>query len=346
MGLWQRLFPKDVIVPFYHVVSDVDLPHIMYYAYKNTRQFEADVAYVREHHRFIGYKDLVHRRLQNANGPCNGFLFTFDDGFAECFSVIRPVLLKYGATAAFFVPTGFIENQSMFFESKVSLCIGAIERQSPEEASDLISLLKIQSNPWHSEQRSSIIRSNHNLSMARIHSPLSPPQHMLILYLLSLEQDDVERIDQVCEQLNVEPTKYLIESKPYLNSKQIRQLADDGFTLGGHGTAHSRLQRMPNVQIEREIVRSCETIREVTGQNKVPFSFPFSGERLQERFLAELIRRYDFIELFFDIGGFRQNAPYIVDRFWADSPEKSDNNKTNLPRLLRREWSHRQAWTR
>jgi peptidoglycan/xylan/chitin deacetylase (PgdA/CDA1 family) len=346
IGLWQRLFPKDVIAPFYHVVSDDDLPHIKYYKYKDTRQFEADVAYVRQYHRFVGYGEVVRRRLQNTRGPQNGFLFTFDDGFAECFGVIRPILLRYGAGAVFFVPTSFIDNRSIFFESKLSLCIGAAERQSPEQADELLSTLGIEAALYDSTRRPSIEMANHNFSRTRVRSTLSRAHRLVILYLLSLQQHEVERIDQVCEKLVVNAESYLLERKLYMTADQIRRLADDGFTIGGHGIAHSRLQGMSNAQIEREIVTSCEIIRELTGQKKVPFSFPFSGEGLHQEFLGDLLRRYYFIELFFDIGGLRKNAPYIVDRFWADWPGRSDSNKTNLPRLLRQEWANQGAWTR
>jgi peptidoglycan/xylan/chitin deacetylase (PgdA/CDA1 family) len=346
IGVWQRLFPKDVVIPMYHMVSNDDLPHLKYYAYKNTPQFEADVEFVLEHQRFIGYDELVRRRLHDREGPPNAFLLTFDDGFAECFSVIRPILLNHKVEGVFFVPSGFVDNRSMFFESKLSLCIGAVERKSPDEAVEVVSFLRSEKTLNNLDQRSSTERANDCFSWARIESPLSEAQRLLILYLLSLEEDDAKRIDQVCERLDVDPTAYLFKRKPYMTVHQIRQLANDGFTIGGHGMAHSMLQRMSEFQVEQEIIRSCDTIREVTGQKKVPFSFPYSGEGIPETFLADLLQRYDFVELFFDSGGLRKTAPHIVDRFWADFPDGSRADKTNLPWLLRREWSQRKAWIR
>ena len=46
-GVWQRVFPKDVLALGYHVVSDEDLPHLKLYPYKNARHFENDVVFAR-----------------------------------------------------------------------------------------------------------------------------------------------------------------------------------------------------------------------------------------------------------------------------------------------------------
>ena len=44
LGVRQRLFPRDVVGLYYHVISDEDLPHLKHYAYKDESRFEADVS--------------------------------------------------------------------------------------------------------------------------------------------------------------------------------------------------------------------------------------------------------------------------------------------------------------
>src|SRR6266508_1544535 len=140
LGVWQRLFPKDVIALGYHVVADEALPHIKHYAYKSVRRFEADVAYVSEHQGFVRYDELVRCRLHGARMPANKFLFTFDDGFVQCFEIARPILVKYAASAMFFVPIDFIDNRTMFFETKISLCMAAVEGMSDNQATEIVAL--------------------------------------------------------------------------------------------------------------------------------------------------------------------------------------------------------------
>ena len=69
LAVWQRLFPKDVIALGYHIVSDEDLPHLKYYRYKDSGQFEADVAFVTDRFRSVSYDEVVTRRLRGIAMP-------------------------------------------------------------------------------------------------------------------------------------------------------------------------------------------------------------------------------------------------------------------------------------
>ena len=347
LTVWKRFYPKDVITLCYHTVSNQDLPHIKYYRYKNVRQFEADLSYIQDHQRFINYDEVGHHRLKTATLPPNGFFLTFDDGLAECFNVIRPTLLQYGVRGAFFVTTSLIGNRMLFLENKISLCIGAVERLSGEQASELITVLsvaKILQDPNRSE--------DFNIGMARfrrarIQPPATENHRWLIVSLLMLQPQDAEIVDKYCEHLGINQAEYLGQNPVYLTSEQIRQLAAEGFTVGAHGVSHIKLRLLSSQQqIESEIVTSCDSIRQVTGQKKVPFAFPYTGNGLEVTFLADLVRRYEFIELFFDLRGLHRSPPLIVNRLWVDLPDDRGGEKTNLPRQLSEAWSQAEIWSR
>lgn len=71
LGIWQWLFPKDIIALGYHIVSDEDLPHLKYYRYKDSGQFEADVAFVTGRFRSVSYDEVVAQRLRGIAIPPN-----------------------------------------------------------------------------------------------------------------------------------------------------------------------------------------------------------------------------------------------------------------------------------
>lgn len=341
LGVWQRLFPKDVIALGYHIVSDEDLPHLKYYHYKNSAQFQADVAFVTERFRIVSHDEVAAHRLRGIPLPPQSFLFSFDDGFAECYDIIRPVLQKYAASGIFFVTTDFLDDSVLFFETKVSLCLAAIEQMAIDEAKERVASLGI--GPG-SEDHGRRERAEMRLSLARVDPPTSPPHHALMHWLLGFEQNDETEIAAACAALDVDPAAYNRRRRLYLSRDQIRQLAAEGFTIGGHGLAHLPLQRMDSGRLERELVSSCQIVRDLTGQEKVPFAFPYNGEGIDRGLLADLRRRHPFIELIFDTGGLRREAPFIIDRIWADPPPKAGGLRSSLPELLRRSWSHKQAW--
>ena len=346
-SLWKHLFPKDVITLCYHVVSDEDLPHIKYYRYKNVRRFEADLSYIKDHHRFISYEELVRHRLQKSPLPPNGFFLTFDDGLVECFTVIRPTLLKYGIKGAFFITTNMIDNRMMFFENTLSLCMGAVEKLSNEQAAELVAVLAADQLLQDPNRREAFNISLARLRRVRIQPPATESHRSLIVLLLMLQQHEEGLITKFCELLDIDQAAYLRKRPLYLTSTQIRQAFAEGFTIGAHGTAHIKLRLMASPElIKSEIVTSCDIIRQLTGQKRVPFAFPYTGNGLEVTFLADLLRRYDFIELFFDLQGLQSSPPFIVNRLWADLPLDRDKNKADLAYQLSQAWSQAEIWFR
>ena len=78
-----------------------------------------------------------------------------------------------------------------------------------------------------------------------------------MLGLLALEGDDEAVIDKACTDLGVDVAAYVRRRQIFLTRKQVRGLAADGFTIGGHDLTHRALQRMDDQGIEaRSSVRA------------------------------------------------------------------------------------------
>ena len=68
----------------------------------------------------------------------NAVILTFDDGFAECATVIAPLLRQAGIPAVFFVVTDLIDNATLFHESEAALCISAIAGLPAGQVDDIL----------------------------------------------------------------------------------------------------------------------------------------------------------------------------------------------------------------
>ncbi|NJN43532.1 MAG: polysaccharide deacetylase family protein [Anaerolineae bacterium] len=137
---YRRLLPRNPIGFFYHSVSDNHLPHIKHlYPYKSTADFEKDILYLKSNFNILGYpllEELSKAQSQRARIPTlpskSAFL-SFDDGFAECFTVVRPILLKHSIPCIFFLSTNWIGNKEMFYRGKISLAIDSIASGKVEQ---------------------------------------------------------------------------------------------------------------------------------------------------------------------------------------------------------------------
>jgi len=332
VSAWERIFPKDLISICYHVVSDEDLPHQRLIRYKGRRQFEDDVLFARD--RAVSYAEVAAHRLRGAKLPPNSLFFTFDDGNVECFSVIRPVLLRHGVGAAFFVATDFLDDERAFEETQLSLCLSEVEQMEAKRARELVEHLGLTVRTADAERE-----AKKRLRSFRISFASDPDRRRLLFWILS--QPD---INLACETIGVDAAAYRRGRQVFLRSEQVTQLAADGFTIGAHGLNHRSLEGKDAAEIEHEIVESCAVVRDLTGQARVPFAFPYIGISISRSVLADILKRHPFIELFFDSGSLRRDRPFVVNRVFADTPSAAPGS--NLPSILRDAWSRPSAWFR
>jgi peptidoglycan/xylan/chitin deacetylase (PgdA/CDA1 family) len=316
------------------MVSDAQLAHVKHYKYLGTAEFERDLRSLEGRFEFVTYKDIAERRLQREDARDTSVCLTFDDGFAECASAVRPILLRHGASCIFFVITDLIDNRGVFLETQASLCVDAIQNQPPELIEEIVRdfdlearLQTIGSAPYQG------VPSQMALEWQQFDSRI----RLLIIWLLTIRPSDVGVLDGLSRRLGVDAAGYVSASRPYLSTEQILQLRSDGFTIGAHGCSHRRLQELTLAEAEHEIVESCRIVRDLTGQASVPFAFPYFGGGLDRFWLEKLRKQYPFIGLFFDTQGLRRDAPFVVQRVFGERIEETGP----IDRLLRRAWMRR-----
>jgi len=114
-----------VLLPFYHLVSDQDLPFRTNYDYPSTTQFEADLDFLLKHFKPISLRDLLQGRDLSKS-----FHLSFDDGLKECYEVIAPILKKKGIPATFFINPSFVDNKDLFHRYKASEIIATLKAKN------------------------------------------------------------------------------------------------------------------------------------------------------------------------------------------------------------------------
>jgi peptidoglycan/xylan/chitin deacetylase (PgdA/CDA1 family) len=308
LSCYEKLVRKPVLAFCYHMVSDAPVRHVRHYPFKTTAEFESDIVYLKKHFAVLSYEH--YRRLGTAGEACRepAALITFDDGFSECFSVVRPILLKHKVSAVFFVTSGFLDNKTMASEHVAALCLDALENQASADPLHKINAV-----------------TNGRFS--------SVPSVKTFLKGFSFEKVPV--INAIASALSIDLARYASAKKPFLTSDQTKQLAAEGFTIGGHGVTHTRLDLLPELEARREIVESCKTVRELTGQEHVPFAFPHNGMNLDTHMFAWIKKEYPFIDLFFDAGWIWDESTFMRNRIWADLRWTAGRGGSNIPRILR-----------
>ncbi len=310
--VYRKLIKMYPVGLCYHLVSDAALPHIFHYPYKCAGDFENDLFYLKERYNFLLYdgiqKDFSQKRAQRG---MNSVFLSFDDGYTECFSVARPILLKYKAPCTFFVSTDFLDNKVMFYENKIALCMNRLknyERQAAEELLPKISALAGKEFKY-----------------------LMP----CLTWITSLDYFSNNLIDEICHILGIDAEDYLFRHKPYLTTPELKTMLAEGFSIGAHGKRHIRMDLLSNEDMEREIVDSCLMIMDILGLKRLSFAFPYHVKYINRNFLSGILQKYPFIDLFFDAQSLNSNTYFLASRIWADPPP-CNKNSSNLDYLLQK----------
>jgi len=341
--LWRRLLPKTDLGVCYHLVSDGPVRHVKHYRFLDTDTFESDLDYLAARFEFVTYEELARRRNSPILRRRNSVILTFDDGFAECATVVAPLLRRRGLRCVFFVITDLIDNPVLFRESAASLCIEAILRMPFDEVESVIAesglgaLLRPSPSASLSEPTTTL-----PFGLADLDRNVDPRLVPLLRWLLQLPASEEPRLQGLLTCLGIDARSYLQKAQPYLTTGQLRELHADGFTIGAHSCSHRRLQDLSRTDAEREIVESCRIVRDLTGQPSVPFAFPYFGGGLDRAWLARLREQHDSIGLLFDTQGVREDEPFVVQRVFGERFSRD----RSLDAILRRAWADPAAWRR
>ena len=306
-----------LVTPFYHVVSAKPLAHIRHlYSYKSPAAFERDLIHFKQNFHPVSHEQIVEHINGGPRLKPGSAHITFDDGLTECFTIVRPLLLRHGIPCTFFVCKNFMDNRSLMHRNKVSLCVEQLDVLSDQEVGRAAKLLSERNGP----------------------SLTSRAQTRA--WVLGLDSRCLRQVDEACDALGIDINRFLQEKRPYMSSAEVKQLHDDGFTIGGHTCSHVELDKLSDwSQVTREIVESCEAVCELTHQDMVPFAIPFNGVNLPRNALAKLREDCACIDVIYDTNNLMKDRRFIINRIWCDTPAGDAEQCSNLGILVRRAYA-------
>ena len=291
---WLRACTRQrFVIPFYHVISNQDLPHIKHlYAIKNEQDFIADLDYLCQHFTPVTLTQVVKYIYQGQTLPQNAFLLTFDDGLSECYHVIAPILKRKGIPATFFLNSDFVDNRALMFRYKASFLLE------------------------HCLQ--------HNIP-AQVLKPHFKAYHLIcqdIKDLLSVRWPERNLFDRVAADLGIDFEQFLKEVQPYLTLNQIQSMQEDGFYFGSHSINHPTYNIL---SLDDQIAQTQECQnwldQHIRPKHRV-FAFPFTDFKVNSDFFDSILQKEKF-DLTFGGAGLRKECiKGQLQRFALESTPK------------------------
>ena len=290
------------LVPCYHVVSDDILPYVRHlYQYKNVNQFIKDMDFFARHFSPISLDDLMDYFKQGKEISKRSIIFTFDDGYKECYSVIAPILYKKGIPAIFFVCSDLVDNRKMHYRNKASLLVDLIIKDETK-----VKILKSAIDYFAKMSTNEIV--NH---------------------ILTIGYKDQNGLDYMAEKIGLDFLEFLNYHQPYLTKLQIASMIKMGFYFGSHSKDHANYEDLTLKEQLDQTVESTEFIKENFGLKYSIFAFPFGDKNISLKFFNSISKH---IDLTFGLNGILKDvAPFNVQRILFD------NVKVSAKRIYRKQ---------
>ncbi len=317
--IYPYLVQRDLVGIFYHAVSDDVMAHVRHlYPVVAVSVFKESLEFLKEGFYFVSYDTLQAHYKNKIPLPPNALHLSFDDGFSECYTVVRPILLELEIPCTFFLTIDWLDNRMLYYRHQVSLCVHYAKGLSAHGFEKFLKSLNRQ----------------FEVSLADMDK--------FIQWISGFQDPNNLIVVEVSRLLELNIPAYIQEYQPYLTTAQVRKLHAEGFTIGAHGLTHQKLGFVPQKDLETEITGSCQAIQEITGQAIVPFSFPHSAGNVDRAFLGNILERNEYIGLLFDTKDMRTDAKFIVNRVWAERPLTSNRILHTIPEIF--EHAYRDAW--
>jgi len=226
----------------------------------------------------IGILDLIKLTKSKNKIKKNYFHLTFDDGLANFYHIVAPILIKKKIPATVFVNTNFVDNKELFYRYKASLL-----------------------RNFYTISNSEIKEKFHNYIGVKDNS-----KEKVTSFLLNVSFKNRFELTELANCVEYNFQTFLKEESPYLTKKQIKILMEQGFTFGAHSMNHPYYSELTlNEQIE-QTKNSLNWIEQELGLNYKAFSFPFTDDGVSSNFFKEVYSNY-LVDISFGTAGIKED---------------------------------------
>lgn len=252
-------------IVMYHYVRD--LAHSRYPAIKalKTQQFRAQIAHIQHHYHVISAADLLDCLASGAELPPSSLLLTFDDGYIDHFTEVFPILDAARLPACFFIPARSVLEERVLDVNKIHFVLAAAP--NPRALVQALFELLDRYRDAHELPTNEALWQQH----ARP-GRLDPAEVMFVKRLLQRELPEGLRariVDELFARF-VSRDEASFSHEIYMDLDQIRCLARNGMTIGGHGYSHDWLNTLDR-RAQTEEIRQTRAFLAIVGQPLGPW---------------------------------------------------------------------------
>ena len=260
---------RKIVIVMYHYVRD--LKHSRYPEIKglDVELFEQQLQYIKEHFTVICMEDLI---KAYGSKDFSGCLLTFDDGYIDHYTVVYPLLKKYGMQGSFFPNAKAVKEHKLLDVNKIHhiLATAPIEElvQDCFEAMD------------DYRRNGEELPTNEELYQELAVANRWDPAEVIFVKRLLQNRLPEKMRNEIATKLfekYVGMKEEVFARELYMNRDQIRCMKEGGMFFGLHGYDHYWLGKMEKEQMEQDIQQALEYFSDVIDRDAWVMNYPYGN---------------------------------------------------------------------
>jgi peptidoglycan/xylan/chitin deacetylase (PgdA/CDA1 family) len=271
-------------IVMYHYVRDLKQSRFPRIRGLQLRDFRGQLDYLQHRHTVVTMEEVIHAAGGSPEDlPGDAALLTFDDGLADHYTAVLPLLDERSWQGTFFVPSWPVLHHRVLDVHKVHFILAAAE-DAGQLVRELLELLEEYRDQY--ELLSAEMYWNQLAQANRF----DPPEVIFFKRMLQCElplpvrEDIVDRLFR----RHVSADEAAFSNELYMSIDQLRIMQRLGMHIGAHGQTHCWLDRAGPDERQVEIRSSLELLAHVGADIEAwTISYPYGAH---DASLRELVR--------------------------------------------------------
>jgi peptidoglycan/xylan/chitin deacetylase (PgdA/CDA1 family) len=246
---------KKLTILLYHGVTEIPNNGIINLQNKHIKSdiFFSQMEFIKKNCSVISIDEWIYLTSKNKPIPDYPTIITFDDGFKNNIKVAAPILDHLNLPSIFYISTGVIDTDSLFWVDKIEQCIQYSKVKNIELCLDKKTIFNITSVE---EKSSALIK--------------------IKKWCKSSKANIKDRIiSELIIQTKVTPNKNLHDNYMTMSWNDLQELNNNKlFTIGGHTVSHNILSSISTFDREFQIKNCIEKLSTKLNTEIKHFSYP------------------------------------------------------------------------
>lgn len=264
---------KNVSIIMYHYVRE--LPMTRYPKIKGllTSQFRTQLDFLIENgFHFVSCEQITEAWEGGKELPENSVLLTFDDGYADHYTNVFPILKMHGIPAFFSMPGRILAERHVLDVNKIHFLLAC------KDSKELVPILFKKLNHYRGTEFE--VPPNDELyQKVAVANRFDTADTIFIKRILQVELDERLR-NMITQELFSE---YVTDSEErfsrelYMSEDQVRLMSQSGMSWGLHGYDHYWMNRLSEDTLRMDINKALNVFNGVVPSHGWMFCYPYGS---------------------------------------------------------------------